>query len=575
MPTTTPYIEPPEVEQPPADVLIAEFDARHASRTIEIARRLEEDLKAQLLEHGLHNVIVRVIPRSVTAVDGAHSLARDENGKVVIWGWYDDLGISVRIFLAEGDQAGIEVPGSRELPLELADETTTHLSFVVRDVLPENISFLSLYIIGQLHYLANEYQAGHDAFDAAMASIPETAVVENEAILHFFRARQLAVAETDDMTAVVCEFARAVELDPAFAEAYHNLGIIFAQVYEPMFGVLITNEAQSCLEEAGFDVTPGSTDLNPPSLFDRALQLQPALTLAEYNKLGFYWENLDELKALNLRSETEGIVWLKAELEVVVQRDPSILGAYIVLGNIALEDDDFETASHWYSSARTLAQAPESAKIHFNLGQIYLRNGQEEQAEAEFEAALAADAQNSEAHLALANLLYQRGQTESALRHLGVILPFRGPTSGYPLSPDAMAMLLRSRAHFNAGESELAIEMLEQLLSAASFTPLEHYLLGLLYALNGDAEMASERWIALRTLGSPVWDSNASSALAWFDIAQRCEFRVEGELFDWDLVNPCLPTDLPDRISTVYDLFQDRLPYRIYYRIFWYGGLGP
>src|SRR5262249_46150002 len=76
-------------------VLIAEFDARNVSKRVEIAHRLESNLRTDLRRNNLNNVTVKLISTPVTDDDEAEKLSQDEHGRVVIWGWYDDLGIQV------------------------------------------------------------------------------------------------------------------------------------------------------------------------------------------------------------------------------------------------------------------------------------------------------------------------------------------------------------------------------------------------------------------------------------------------------------------------------------------------
>jgi tetratricopeptide (TPR) repeat protein len=548
----------PEPATGPADVVIARFDAQYASRRIEIARRLEEDLQARLQEYGLNDITVKVVSSPVANEDEAQSLASESGSKVVIWGWYDDLGISVRVFLVGEAQARRDVVSTNDLPLELAGGSSAELAFVVHDVLPDNVSFLSLFVIGHLYYLANEYQAGHTALDAAMANIPETVALENEALLHFFSARELDAAGSDDTVTIICEYARAIELDPNFAEAYNNLGVaVGRELWNP--NVSLPFGADECLFEAG---------LSYYDLFDKALELQPDWALAEYNKWADYWSD---------PYNRGDVGQAKAALEAVVQRDPSLTFAYVLLGNIALEQGDLDAAVSWYNSA--LEQDPKSAKLHFNLGELILRSGQEEQAKAEFQVVLGLDGQNPEAHLALANLALRQGEIELALTHLDAIQPLEREKAVdpamqglYPISPGAMAMILRSRAYFEASAPDSAIETLQTLVSKVGpwpvATPLEQYLLGLLYSMTGDAVRASQ---AFPGAGSgweaPDQNSNASSAIAWFDIVETCAPLTEGGPEAWGTgAGQCLPTDLKARISAVYDTFQDRLPYRLYFQ---------
>lgn len=580
-PTTTPSPtpKPTEVTLPAADVLVAEFDSRHATRTLEVAHRLEAALQARLRTAGLEDVRVQVVSQSITSEDEAQSLANNSGSKVVIWGWYDDIGIQVRVFLSGGDQPGREVPGTRELPLELGGETNAQLSFVVRDVLPENISFLSLFVIGHLHYMADEYQAGHQAFDAAMLNIPKNVALQNEAILHFFRARQLEAGGSEDMASIICEYAKAIDLNPSFAEAYNNLGIVFARHYYPFSDinpVLTLEGVRSCLDETG--VLETFENWFPTDFFNRALELQPDWAIAEYNKMGFYWENLDfVLLGVGNDRSVRSIAELKKRLEEVIQRDPTIPGAYLVLGNIAFyEEEDLESAAKWYSEALGVASEPE--KIQINLAQIYLLQGKYEEAEALLQAAIAQNASNPEAELALANLAHHRGQTTVALEHLRAIPPEEEKI--FLTSAQAAGLVLRSNLEFERDQITAAIRTLEQVIARTYPSgepveaPLERYLLGLYYLLQGDEEKAWSIWETIDLFNTPEGSYGTTSALAWADISLDCGF----DLYDPDpeaeglATNPCLPVDLEARIAAVYEKFRDRLPYRLYYRSFLYGG---
>jgi len=558
-PTITPSPSPEPTEEPivPADVLIAEFDSRHASRTIEIARRVEAELQDRLKEYGLEGINVKVASQSVTNEDEAQSLVNETGSKVIIWGWYDDLGIQVRIFLAGEGRPGKEISGLYEIPLELGGEPSAELSFVIRDVLPDNITFLSLFVIGHLFYIANEYQAGYDAFDAAMAELPETekVVLANEAIVHFFRARQLQVSGSDDFNTMICEYSKAIKLDRGFAEAYNNLGVIHMQAFWRIWNLrdeFYNEEVTNCLDDSG-------GFLDAEALFGRALELQPDWTVPLYNKLAFGWEVYDGWGAPG----TEDRAAFKAAVEELLQVDPSIVGPYIMLGYTAFQEEEFVAAADWFSSALTLARLPAStkAKLHVNLGQLYLLEGKEEKAKAEFGAAVDVDPDYLEAHLALGNVLCRQGQWELALEHIEQILSVNSSPVVH-----AAAAILKSQVFFEAGEIDLAIEALETFMSSADWPqrsagwPLENYLLGLLHTVQGDSEAAAERWTNLGRGPTVPLYADFTSLYAWYDIRSRCAIS------EWNPVrDPCLPVDLIDRIRKVYDLFQDQLVYRLNY----------
>jgi hypothetical protein len=141
-----------------------------------------------------------------------------------------------------------------------------------------------------------------------------------------------------------------------------------------------------------------------------------------------------------------------------------------------------------------------------------------------------------------------------------------------------MGAILRSRIHFDADETSLAIEALEQIVAAPDDRPaeptpfsLEHYLLALLYTLAGDEDTALDSWSAIddwigywmAPLESDPEVSNATSVATWLDLYARCPYGPR----EWGTeTSPCLPADLAARIDAVYGLFQDQLLHRLYYQ---------
>lgn len=55
----------------------------------------------------------------------------------------------------------------QRIPFTILNKSQNEIGFVVRDSLPNNVSFISLFVIGQLYYLNNQYKLGYEAFDAA------------------------------------------------------------------------------------------------------------------------------------------------------------------------------------------------------------------------------------------------------------------------------------------------------------------------------------------------------------------------------------------------------------------------
>jgi tetratricopeptide (TPR) repeat protein len=325
-----------------ADVTIAEFEDL-SSQKVKISYRLKDAIYKKLTEAGLDNVTVIVDSKKVSNENEANALAKDRKSKVVIWGWQDQVGISVRIFLAEENQFKRDIPGVK-LPIETAGNPETQIEIVADKILPENIAFLSLFIIGRLKYNKNNYEEGLKAFNLAMESQPKGIRLENESLIrslvHFFSARQfqnttlsrirnsyskeLKSRNYANLTNAVCEYTKAIKLNRSFAEAYNNLGSIFAQ-YTNEFGDVVLPEEVRAAYKPCLNDSQIKTD-TPKVLFDTALKLQPGWALPEYNRLILDWE---------WGGEKRSWTFLKNKFEMLLKRDSSLFGAYIALANIS------------------------------------------------------------------------------------------------------------------------------------------------------------------------------------------------------------------------------------------------
>ncbi len=582
---------------PPPDVTIVEFEPP-PNRFVKVAPLLEENLLDTLDEYDLQGVNVQVVDQPITSRDEAETLATSSGSKVVIWGWYDDLGINVRIYLTSEISQSRNLLRTSAVPLASAAAENSEFALrAVNDVLPENVTFLSLFVIGQLEYQANEYQKGFAAFDAAMANMPEMVVFENPALLPFFRGRQLEAAGSDDVETIACEYAQAIQADPEFAPAYNNLGILLAE-----FGPLdLPVAVQACVIAALPDIWSPGDDL--PDGFVLAAtflydykDLQPDSAVARYNVLALDWSSggfmPDPLE-------------IKQELDAITALDPSLPGPYIMRAMLAYKWSfgqlDYAVIAEDLETAVTLL--PDVPELRVNLGQIYALDGRLEDASAAFQAALALDGQNREALLAMANLIYRREGGEAAEAYLD---PIPGMAEAYPLSaagqtftwpeifdrdvapisPVHTADLFRSRLLFDAGDLEGAAETINRLIMtneelALAFDifrvemPLERYLAGLLNSLETGAPVSETITDTLPVYFDLGVSDLATSTEIWFNLLIQCGPSGSSQPIAWGTAeNDCLPEDLSERITAVYDLFQDQLGRRMSYQMEgFFGGL--
>lgn len=444
-------------------VAIAEFDGQKASRQIEIVRRLEDDLRANLEAAGLReSVDLRVLSDVIDTEDRAREFAAGIESDVLIWGWYDDLGIRLYVLLGEAAEAGggasPQMTGLRELPVNAVNETS-ELSFYVHDVLPSNTTFLSMFVIGHLYYLSNNYVAGYDAFDAAMANIPEMVALENEALPHFFNARLMQTGTQTDTTEIVCEYARAIELDPDLFEAYNNLAVLMMSVCE-LRGSDCTSiyeyAHRVCYDTAPYEELPcveaaDIPSLEPADLISQALRIRPDWALARFNLAAIHWNTMYGEDPASVGEYVE-------HFETVVELDPTIAGAHILLGNMAMWDEDYDRAVERYTTAMDLW--PDSPELAVNLGQALALAGRDEEAVNVYHQALALTEEGSaayrEAHLALGNLYHCRGDLERALEQYQLLEP-----TGTDEAFDSTLSLAMAKIEIDNGAWDRATQRLE------------------------------------------------------------------------------------------------------------------
>lgn len=601
---------------PRADVIIAAFEPKSPSRVFEIPSRLRANLEREVRRQDLTGVTVETLSQPVASQQEAKEIAEQGGSKVVIWGWYDQYGVTVNFYVAEPQPSAEEALRLREVSWTSGANADEDISFKIREQLPDDVTFLSLFVIGNLYYLHNQYQRGHQAFDAAMRNMPKESRFENESLLHFFNARSLAAAGPQNVESAICDYAKAIEMNPRLAAAYNNLGVLLAtlgtdleerQGYDDNGGELYAEFPKSikaCVDRINPDFTS-----QPSVAFSAALELQPGSAVIQYNSLAWQW------RSLGLADDSSQDLDLVRKLEGILRQDPSIPGAHIMRAVLAFKDkdEDFddwqsEVALRGFSSASRLL--PGSAELHVNLGKVHMRKGRYAEALPEFDRALQLAPRNVEAHLAVADVALRQGDSQTALQHLAAV------NSDRPEDATAVYMtaVLKARIQFEAGSIPAAIETLRAYLSehpkptptpttegtsteedaetegvggttdfvilAPNNNSLIHYLLGLLYTSASDAASAEPHWDACHVPaqlpdGEPVWEGEArikahnrndTAVVSWMDTLTLC-YRESQDPSEWGLAGACLPQYTKERLMKVFDIAQARITHRLFYRV--------
>ena len=104
----------------------------------------------------------------------------------------------------------------------------------------------------------------------------------------------------------------------------------------------------------------------------------------------------------------------KAKMQEELQRNPSSVDGYNLLGIIENDEQDYSGAVEAFQHALKLA--PGSAKTHNNLGNVYVAQKRIDLAEKEFRTVLRLDPQNRDANYNLGVLLMASGSPAEADR---------------------------------------------------------------------------------------------------------------------------------------------------------------
>jgi tetratricopeptide (TPR) repeat protein len=462
------------------------------------------------------------------------------------------------VLLGEEADAASKAVGLAELALGESD-TTNQLSFYVHDVLPSGVTFLSTFVIGHLYYLSNDYTEGHRAFDVAMENIPEGVDLRNEALLHFFRARLMHTAPYTDPAIITCEYARAIELDPELFEAYNNLGVLMMHRL-PYIEETYQDREKLCAQAAGI------SSLDPRHLFAQALEIHPDWALPRYNLAAIDWSvMLGDVQASRERA--------RAECQAVIELDPTIPGAHVVIGNMSMWEEEFDAAVHHFRAA--LDGWPESAQVTVNLGQALALAGQDEEAIASYERALALAPDNTwlqlEAYLAMGTVYQRQGDLSRAYEAYQqaeqLPLGYVSEAGKYVHQiPDVLYQAITSY-EISAGEWASATKRLLPVCDRP--ITLSPYLCWLVGTIQGEADAYQHKppvYGSSSYYQYEAWYQDETARLTWYDLMERCNGAQGDDVATWgSQANPCLPADLGERLEAVYAQFHRRIHYRLFY----------
>ncbi len=404
--------------RPPAGyrILVSEFDGSKARDYIDFGQRIAENLRSQLA-----NVGQPIEVRRTTAVYADPDTARREGERqkagIVIWGWYDDRGVSPHVevlSLPQGSaaQSNINIPvifatanaagprGSGPMALQpvlskLAPVTSTPLALPSLDLFTANGPDQMAYVASTV--LAMSVLAGDDLphalalFDQALASVagdPQTA--QGQEVVHYQRAGVLyRLGRYQEARA---DLEQALKLKPDYAPAQLLLAAILADRCTPARDQAAALAA--ALQAAALQPTDVMSQQYLAQLALRSGDTATALRAAEaardldpnqsatFTLLAAVYDTLG--RSEDGRSAREAALTLAqaAAQGTAGEQSPVPVDALYTLGDAYLALDRYDEALAAYQKAA--AVAPQDLRQHLAKGNVYYWQGDTEQAAAEY-----------------------------------------------------------------------------------------------------------------------------------------------------------------------------------------------
>ena len=434
--------------RPPDGIVIAigDFEAR-SSRQVDFARRIYEQLNAEVGDPGARVILQRTF-RSYADDAAARADGAENKASVVIWGWYDDAGVSPHVELlripslsqessvlslfvstASAATAGAARPGWSLR--DVAHYVRRPVSMPDFDVFikngPQQMAYVSTMLLGLIYYANGDDDHALSFLDKAVADAPaggadiigqEVAFFQRSTV--FYQQGRFDEARTD--------LEQALSIKPDFYEAHYNLGILYASTCDPAWQL----DRAVAEAEAAIRLRPDNASAHQllGDLYRQAGRYPEAVAeleaAARYDPAGAQIQQLlagayEAIGKTDLAqtARTRAIALLQAQASAVasgkqVSADPA--GPHLDLGDAYLGAGKIDEALAEYQAAQRLA--PSDPRISRGLGNAYYWQGKPADAEREYLRWVTLAPQDATGHLLLGMLYREEKKNDEALPEL-------------------------------------------------------------------------------------------------------------------------------------------------------------
>jgi tetratricopeptide (TPR) repeat protein len=368
-PLAVPRAQPPEVL-----VLVAEFkgDAKYNSSD-RIFSQIESDLEKTHLAHSR----IAQIPNVLTTSEQAQEIGQTYGATIVIWGFADSFGVTPHFEVIQKEKS-INVVELGQTVIDPSDPGKFTV-FVTKDMGAE-LSYLSLFTIGQIAYFDQDYDQASALFESAIKALPESTKLESGKALglsnlYFFRGYIYHVLRSDLQKAAI-EYNNALQYDSGDPSIHYNLGDVLRR----------SGDSDGAIQH-----------------FGDSIKLDPNHFKAFYSRGTIYLEKndfsnaIDDFtRAISVNTAFSGIYYARGK-------------AYYLRGMPTSDKSDFMKAADDFNQAIRLS--PDYADAFLGQARAYYQIGEYEKAISDYQDVIRFSPTNSAAYNELAWIYVDKLET--------------------------------------------------------------------------------------------------------------------------------------------------------------------
>jgi len=265
---------------------------------------------------------------------------------LVIWGTYDDYGITPHYEITKHEERVYETVHLEEVP-NLPSQSQRYAIYISRG-LPQAMTYLTLFTVGQIQYQTGQLEEALDTFDQALLTVTDDSPHELGRY-HIYVWIGVIYYERGEEPQSIEAYTQAIDLNAECADAYYNRGLAHSHMGE--------------YEQAIAD-------------YSEAIRLEPDYAWAYGNRAGVYADLGEYGRAM-------------VDYAEAIRLEPSSASNYSNRGATWGELDHYEAARADYAEAIRID--PEYVVAYYGRGWAYNKKRQYEQAIADFTEAISLD----------------------------------------------------------------------------------------------------------------------------------------------------------------------------------------